>query len=152
MNPIMNKVINWLEAGAPHVGQLSGFDYSNWLRSDDCGTVACIAGAAVQFAAPDFEYSPKEASYRSKGHVHYTPHIPIEAQALLDLTDEETQLLFYPFELTNEGLIGTRYYDPDLDYNSEPLDWVRDLAPEQIAVVLRHFAQTGDINWYLADT
>lgn len=150
---LIHDIINWLEAGAPHVGTLHGFDYGNWIKADpesECGTLACIAGAAIQFSADDFKYDAFRREYRHNGHLYLVFDVEQEARALLNLTESEAELLFYPFDIHNGDLEDTPYYDPDLPLSSFPLSWTRDLNPEQIAVVLKHFAETGDINWELA--
>lgn len=155
---LIHKIIEWLEAGAPHTeisptNILEGFDFAAWISDtpgSDCGTTACIAGAAVQFATKDFEYDPEEREYRRNGQMVSAYDTGDEAQALLGLTDEQKDLLFYPFELDNEDLKGTHHHDPAMSDDHNPLDWTRCLEPKQVAVVLKHFANTGEIDWRLA--
>lgn len=150
---LINKIIAWLEAGAPHVGDLHGFHYGSWIIPDpnsDCGTLACIAGAAVQFATEDFEYDRWEREFQRNGRMYSVFDTAYLAQELLGLTQMQADLLFAPFELENEWLEDTQYFDPELSPGAEPLAWTWDLKPEQVAVVLKHFALTGNVNWELA--
>jgi len=45
----LEYIARWLEAGAPHVGDLIGFDMRNVSTRTSCGTICCIAGAVNQF-------------------------------------------------------------------------------------------------------
>jgi hypothetical protein len=45
----LEYVARWLEAGTPRVGNVVGFDMGLFYRQTECGTVCCIAGAALSF-------------------------------------------------------------------------------------------------------
>lgn len=117
---LMQQVTNWLAAGAPHDEDhnLAGFDYLNWIEETKCGTIACIAGAAVQFNDPLYYL-----------RYLYEDSIGKKAQELLGLTEEQATLLFYPFD---------KYDD---------LEFTQHLPPQKIAKVLQHFIDTNEIDW-----
>ena len=179
----MQQVIDWLAKGAPHTvlkdgSTLKGFNYTSYIRIADedaaagvdattgqCGTVGCIAGAAVQFDEPvilDASGYPPTLFFTDE-----------KALDLLGLSIYEGKLLFYPFELT-EGNIRHIHASYDLGYwgaeldigfdedvleqvdrDGDGLDDVYPLAqlefaePRQIARVLQHFQDTGVIDWYI---
>jgi len=172
----MQRVIDWLADGAPHTvlkdgSTLKGFNYTSYIAAANdydtsydttgqCGTVGCIAGAAVQFDEPvilDINRVPKARF-----------SIEDRARDLLGLSRAEGELLFYPFEL-DEGNIEHIYAAYDLGYSIDELDIgfdeeVQNLdedngcmyplgqlafaEPRQIARVLQHFQDTGVIDWY----
>ena len=177
----MQRVIDWLAKGAPHTvlkdgSTLKGFNYTSYIRVADedaaagvdattgqCGTVGCIAGAAVQFDEPVTLCS------RRLPQVGFS--IEERARDLLGLSVAEGELLFYPFELT-EGNIAHIYASYDLGYSTEelyigfdeavlgrvgrydgvdgyPLAELEFAEPQQIARVLQHFQDTGVIDWYI---
>lgn len=91
-----------------------------------CGTVGCIAGAAIA-AAYGNKIARKWAS-NSTNRLHEMPRPTgffIEARRILGLTDEERIELFTP-----RGYADTDYYS----------------LPRSVAV-LRHAAATGRIEW-----
>jgi hypothetical protein len=164
----MEQVAAWLADGAPHMtlangSTLEGFDYETWVRPvpyDDgntgaCGTVACIAGAAVQFDNPLERLidNPFGNFGRDAQHVD----VDREAQEILGLTKDQAELLFYPFSLEEwqlEDMLGAvpavdGAYDDEGEY--EPLACLRSAHPKRIARVLRHFNETGKIDWTLAN-
>jgi hypothetical protein len=143
---LLQKVIDWLKAGAPETKlnentTLKGFDFGQWTTTpyeDDnnnpgwCGSTGCIAGAAVQFAAPDIVITHDGIQSKTQGFYDLMgPEIGTIAEQLLDLTPEDAFLLFSPFD----------------DYR---LDWIRHLKPEKIAITLQHFQDTNEIDWELA--
>lgn len=139
----LQRVINWLMAGAPHTPltptvTLTGFHYGTWFlpetdeNTGHCGTTGCIAGAAILFHDP---HDPSMEGFPR-----------VKARNLLGLTDYEAQMLFYPFDLENDD-VPEDVQNWDVE---EPLDWTKHLAPEKIAVVLQHFQDTGNIDWNLA--
>lgn len=158
-------VIEWLEAGAPHIQitddvALTGFDYSQWLGTpgiDDstgaCGTTGCIAGAVVQLDEPiKFKQGGYSEAFRST-----LASVDDKARELLDLTNSETRLLFYPFDLDDYQLEVAGHDDSELVLNGHgqeddnPLAALRYATPQQIAVVLRHFVKTGRIEWHILE-
>jgi hypothetical protein len=171
----MQQVIDWLAKGAPHTvlkdgSVLDGFNYSNYIEASgdnnsttgQCGTVGCIAGAAVQFDSP----VPVSDGRPSVDFI-----IEDKARELLGLGHQEAELLFYPFNLdyrrlkviySVDGLsIGGAYDRPleigcgdmleDEDYRIEALAELEYAEPEQIARVLQLFQDTGVINWYILE-
>jgi hypothetical protein len=191
----MQQVIDWLAKGAPHTvlkdgSMLDGFNYSNYIEasgdtvSDDtdsttgqCGTVGCIAGAAVQFDSP----VPV-----SDGMPVLDFSVEYKAQKILGLSYKEAQLLFYPFSLDYTELTEIYYvgglalsvaynrtlelgFDDTVDdeysrtlelgfddmvddeYSYMPLAELEYAEPRQIARVLQLFQDTGVINWYILE-
>ena len=162
----MEKVAAWLADGAPHKTLangtiLEGFEYETWVRptsyNDDntgtCGTVACIAGAAVQFENP-LERNP-DPSDSIMGRNNKSVDVDAEAQEILGLTDEQAHILFYPFSLEEYQVKYILGAVPDVDGmdedDDEPLYALRLASPRRIARVLRHFNATGEIDWTLAN-
>jgi len=45
----LEYIAQWLEAGAPHVGDVAGFNMTRFRQESACGTVCCIAGSAIQW-------------------------------------------------------------------------------------------------------
>jgi hypothetical protein len=59
--PLLNTIIDWLAAGAPHTPAGFGFDLDKGIfrtfdedASEGCGTTCCIAGAAIAFSDPNY--------------------------------------------------------------------------------------------------
>jgi hypothetical protein len=52
---LRERILAWLEAGAPEVRDagIAGFNMAAVGAYTDCGTVCCIAGAALQFSGED---------------------------------------------------------------------------------------------------
>jgi hypothetical protein len=171
----MQQVIDWLARGAPHTslkdgGTLTGFDYSSYIipagyadrNTGQCGTVGCIAGAAVQFDSP----VPV-----SDGNVNIEFSVQDKARALLGLSYEESGLLFYPFNLEefelqdmaasiswdarNRHMVPLELgFDDMVDYHDDvctPLAELEFASPQQIARVLQHFQDTGVIDWRILE-
>ena len=173
----MQRVIDWLAKGAPHTvlkdgSSLDGFHYSSYIEGSgdidentgQCGTVGCIAGAAVQFDSP---------VPMSDGELDIDFVVDDKAQRLLGLSYREAQLLFYPFNLDLEELedictvnglsINDEYEHPlELGFDdmleeyscgvaigAMPLAELEFAEPQQIARVLQHFQDTGVIDWYI---
>lgn len=158
MNPIQKarfqKVADWLLAGAPHVQlndkvSLTEFDYHSWVKVNDCGTTACIAGAVVEFEYADRIKLERDGYGWTTNLSSLLPHpIEDEAQELLGLSGEQTQLLFYPFDLDPaDPELPEEYRDCGKDF---PLDWTLELPPETVGRVVQHFIDTGEIDWELA--
>ena len=176
----MQRVINWLAKGAPHTelkdgSTLKGFDYTSYIAAANdyatpaattgqCGTVGCIAGAAVQFDEPVYLDSDRfpEVGFS----------IEEKARGLLGLSRAEGELLFYPFELEKRNLrhiyssydLGYWGAELDIGFDEEvqergdhgedsayvyPLGQLEFAEPRQIARVLQHFQNTGVIDWYI---
>lgn len=142
----LNKVIAWLEAGAPHIEvkpgvSVEGFDMSVGIitqhetslsENPSCGTVCCIAGAITQFDTGfsiedfalndewDFDYDDWEVSWADVKH---------HATELLGLDDDEASSLFEPYNYEERGAY----------------------TPIEAATVLKHFRDTGEVNWEILD-
>jgi hypothetical protein len=148
---------------------LDGFNYSNYIEASldnnsptgQCGTVGCIAGAAVQFDSP----VPV-----SDGRPVLDFSVEGKAQRLLGLSFKEAELLFYPFNLdlgelaeiySRGGLTLSGAYTRVLDlgfddmvedeYGGIPLAELEFAEPHDIARVLQLFQDTGVINWYILE-
>lgn len=138
------KVAEWLEAGAPHVvikeGQtIAEFDmnYGGEPLEDGCGTACCIAGALVQFEGlmePDPDtgsiefFSEDEDEYDGLEGERELGAGEV-AQNFLDITEDDADKLFMPF---NNFEYGASY-----EFS----------IPERAAAVVRHFIETGKVEW-----
>ncbi len=81
------EIAEWLEAGAPHKGNVHGFSMESFERYDPkCGTVCCIAGAANQFFGARLANDP------------CTGREDLSAADLLGLDGEDRYVLFFPPE------------------------------------------------------
>lgn len=107
--------------------QMADFLQSNEILDQDmsgrnCGTVACIAGHAFVLSGG--------------GKVHDSRlDIVDRAQRYLDLSNEETNLLFYGNYVNRMG-----------HSNQVRLS---DVTPEQAIAVLEHFKTTGKVDWFI---
>lgn len=138
---LLEKVAQWLEAGAPHevtggmgfdmetYGATVNYEYQDWVRewnNPACGTVGCIAGAINQFAGNNTN------GWRG----------PWDAVEALGVSDgglrHKLFILFQPNDISDDD----SEYDPDFDYDSA---W--DASPQQAAKVVRHFMTTGEVDW-----
>lgn len=161
----LDEVIAWLKDGAPHKvladgSHLNGFAFETWINEDpndedntgQCGTVACIAGAVVQFSEP---VEMKKITWYVEP-VRNDEGINVEKEAgdLLGLTEYQRELLFYPFDLDAEQLDTRLGYDPEPlsevfeDHEYNPFWSARNATPQQVARVLQHFQDTGVIDWH----
>ena len=129
----LEKVARWLEDGAPHVEpnpgmMLDRFNMSRTVHTTDCGTSCCIAGAICQFEGLGVREYMREMPWLGDDG----------AAALvvdyigLDLDDDEDTLgkIFVPWE---------HFEGPDWTFN----------APARGAAVIRHFLETGEVDWDL---
>lgn len=125
----LNIIAEWLEAGAPHKNGY-GFNMNTWYSTDEtdyanneCGTVMCIGGAAQQFfGGPSSFKSDYDEDIMSAGE-------------LLGLDYDTAHSLFYPPDDKN-------YYDPTSYYCK---------GPKEVAEVVRHLMETGEVDWALTD-
>lgn len=145
---ILERVAIWLEAGAPHAeaeGTAFNMQYdfieTDNLRSrnvefdgrlaeqlnTDCGSIACIAGAIVQFTDGLETVLTMRERYHGNGIFRRAEEI-VGAERL-SLED-----LFFPENLIDEESQRTGY----------------DATPEEAAKVVRHFIKTGKIDWKVA--
>jgi hypothetical protein len=155
---LLQRVIDWMKAGSPHVQinekvSLNGFYYSKHIKTETltenhCGTLACIAGAAYEFAHAESLVPPLTKYSEPYSRMAVNDWIGDEAQHLLGVSDKEASLLFAPFEIWNEDL-PEQYVDDDLHYADCPLAWTENLPPEEIAKVLQKFNDTDVIDWHL---
>ncbi len=159
---LLQRVIDWLSAGAPHIKindeiNLEGFDYSDFIQYDisqttgPCKTIACIAGAAYEFYwADQLHLKPEGAEYRVIAGLAGV-QLGHEAAEILGLNKYQKELLFWPFSIENSRLkfISPQYYD-EFEHNyTHPLSWTQGLTSRQVAIVLQHFQDTDQINWSL---
>lgn len=87
---LMNKVIARIEA---HPESFSMVDY---IKTTDCGTVACVAGHALLLSG----YYVDEHGHLFNPHATFGSFFNTAAD-LLDLSDDEAQFLFYNFDIKN---------------------------------------------------
>jgi hypothetical protein len=120
----------WLEAGAPHKGDVDGFDLSVGvaMRDPACGTVCCIAGALVQFNEPVTEKLKSQMEYDDDDHEYNWGTVFRRGMAIAELTEEQAEALF----------------EPDVWDRSE-------VTPAEAARVIRHFVETGEVDWGVAN-
>lgn len=140
----LTEIAEWLEAGAPHKGDLTGFDMTTYGLHNSCGTVACIAGAAVDFHRADL-------FQRALGSWSEAPiAVPPVAREILGLTYNQSEVLFCPCDDTDEDYPDDRgdlcevYFEDDEDQ-----DWIRhgDIDAAWAARTIRHLIATGRVNW-----
>lgn len=135
----LEKVAEWLEAGAPHVCTDAGrrideFDMSfGVVTTSGCGTSCCIAGAIVQFeglGTLNYAGSMTFGGYAEEENVEKL------ARNLLGIDYGDAKELFLPWET-----IDVEEY-PYLEGNPEPFS-----DPEVAAKVIRNYLETGIIDW-----
>lgn len=139
----LNTVALWLEAGAPETtgprfDMLSTLEIPEELLPDIeqlasnnwCGTSACIAGAAMAFCDPT---AVTEMALNQPASLSGMD-LPLwdRAQQLLNLTDDQAQELFAPWNAEH------------LNYQPQP----RAITPARAATTIRHLIATGEVNWH----
>lgn len=137
----LEKVITWLEAGAPHVKIAEGIEidvfameYSVETEHDlgdgYCGTACCIAGAVCQFEMLGMDKRSKNNSlpWDSSSRADTIGVLEITTE-YLGISEEDAELLFRPF-----------------DYGIEPEVYNN---PQHAAKVVRKFIATGVVDWEL---
>lgn len=119
----------WLEAGAPHKGDVAGFDLSVGVEMRDpaCGTVCCIAGALVQFNEPVTEKLKAQMENDDYDSEYNWSTIFERGMEIAGLDDDDASALF----------------EPDVWDRSE-------ITPAQAALVIRHYVATDEVNWDVA--
>lgn len=138
----LERVAQWLEAGAPHItlddnGVVREFEGFNMGNTVTCGSACCIAGAVCQFDKPysvqDFidivgnhTYGNMEFFADPKNGDKHQGVMP-RAVELLGISEEDALALFIPEET---GL--------DLDLINDPYLGAR---------VIRTYLETGEITW-----
>lgn len=126
----LEKVAEWLEAGAPHKAlpeglQVDSFNMSYSIEVNDCGTSCCIAGAVCQFEAlgVDHRFDDGSLGWAGKNGVMEL------AGAFLGMELADQVKLFEPWNHFS-------HWDNE-EFN----------APARGAAVIRHFLETGEVNW-----
>ena len=114
----LTELAEWLEAGAPHKGNVDGFNMNVFEANDvpGCGTVCCIAGAANQFFGND--------GSRENDSFHADDY----AAARLDLDKQIAEDLFF------------------VNAYGESIDRC-DITPAWAARTIRHLIATGEVDW-----
>lgn len=141
----LTYIAQWLEAGAPHLGKVQGFNISVGIKAissdPECGTVCCIAGAATQFFNDEDGYLVRRAIEDIDSAAPSAGEAPwdlvfIEAMNLLDLTEDQATALFIPVGESNSlSLDGVQRYWSDFN------------DPIKAAKVIRNFIETNEVNW-----
>jgi len=119
---ILEEVADWLEAGAKHtVDHPINFDMQYFHRNTDCGSVACIAGAIVQF--------------NDNGDLNTLDSLSImrKARSVANLTIEQSDFLFAPADDPNQLEPYHIHYE--------------NIDPQWAARTIRHFIKTGVVDW-----
>lgn len=131
----LNEIALWLEGGAKHVdanGNQVVFDMEKiWLQTPSCGTVCCIAGAALQF------YNNARALAKEDGYgdifiatdfgVMSTSTVD-EAAALLGIDEVRARRLFEPHEFSY-------------------VDRASEIDASWAARCIRKLITTGEVDW-----
>ena len=105
--------------------------YDQTIYAHTCGTPACIAGHAALLAAPHGKFVVTETrswprfKFPSGGDIWYVSDV---AQVWLNLNDWWADQLFQPI----------------------PLGKAKKVTPAQAGKVLRHLAETGEVDWGVA--
>lgn len=126
----LEQIAEWLEAGAPHVDHegrtVDHFNMEYPVSKDgpECGTTCCIAGALVQFNGLD----DRDLLEATGNIAWYT--VKRLAVDFLDIGPATATELFEPWV----------YFDgADDSFND----------PKRAAKVLRHYLETGRVDWDL---
>lgn len=135
----LEKVITWLEAGAPHVKIAEGveinvfdMEYSvgtDYSFGDTCGTACCIAGAVCQFEMLGMDRRAKDNSLAWSWMPGFGEGALKITTEYLGISEEDADSLFVPF-----------------DYGIEPEVYNN---PKHAAKVVRKFIDTGIVDWEL---
>ena len=122
----LNIIAEWLEAGAPHKNGVVGFYMPVFFREDnECGTIACIGGCAVQWWGDE------------KLLKDYWKHKEKENVAnLLRLDVDTANALFYPDS-----------YPEDRDGKGPLLNRLEEVTPAWAARCIRKLMETGEVDW-----
>lgn len=119
----LNVLAEWLEAGAPEAKGVDAFDIRVWNVERECGTVCCLAGAAVQWWG-DPTNRPEEFGIFERGDQYIT-----QGAEILGLSRQNANKLFTGFPGAHSGL------------NASPI------SPKCAARVVRHLIKTGKVDW-----
>ena len=128
----LTEVTEWLEAGAPHRkiegGVVDAFEMDVGVTIDtDCGTACCIAGAVCQFNQP-FDLSDGLGEQQNEVNWRGEEGVMARALSLLGLNR------------SGEGLrLAHRIFRAN-DHNEH-------ITAEVAARVMRHFLNTGELEW-----
>lgn len=137
----LTKLAEWLEAGAPH--ETITFDMTTSMRfrkfdandphyTATCGTVCCLAGAAVQFFHEDFDFFVERGIRNS----YICADADEDEYSWTQIRDAALRLLDLP-RLTADALF--------VPAQGTPLEQYSD--PAWVARTLRHLIATGDVDW-----
>jgi hypothetical protein len=100
---LLNRIIRWLAAGAPHKKVGFEFNMHNGIvvydesddMPDDCGTSCCIAGAAIAFGAPGvFEKHLSKINRSGWQREAPWPEVCYIARTMLGLRHHEAAAIF----------------------------------------------------------
>lgn len=142
----LEKLAKWLENGAVHAHvqfcMLTGIKVMRPAKFDpdaptSCATACCVAGAALQFFAPDETAKlMRKEFYGSDEWIDEVPFTWVSASAkrLLGLTGKQAADLFTP-DVQAERKTGKRV---ELYVFNDPL-WA--------AATIRHLLRTGEADW-----
>jgi hypothetical protein len=140
----LTELAEWLEAGAPHKNGVVAFDMNVGVAHNGCGTVCCIAGAAVQF------FSPLASDYASDAEDSYD-------QAVLenDYNNGEATLAsqcdFLRVGRDAQALLGLDLETAEALFKPESEHWGEaiwdEITPMKAARVVRHLIATGRVDW-----
>lgn len=126
----LTVICEWLEAGAPHKDGVGGFYMPDFFRDDaECGTTACIGGAAVQWWGSD------EVKNDLCENLH------TKRAEILGLDDNTANNLFYPDSYPYT-------VDADGHFTDGPLqDRLEEVTPAWAARCVRKLMETGEVDW-----
>lgn len=128
---LIEELLSWLRDPNPNPNPNLQFDMSSWQVETDCGTSCCLAGAAVQFADPDF--AAEQLRYEDGVDERLDSKTPERAAELLGLDARTAQLLFMPWD------------EQGLNYDSFAL--LYDLSPKGAIHALTTLRDTGTPQW-----
>lgn len=95
-----------------------------------CGTVACVAGTIRAMRTG-------QITFISAGEMDWTEEV-----AWLDLAGDVAEELFFA-----EGYLGQLYDEAD---DTDGVIGLEDFTAAQAVAVLRHLAETGEVDWSIA--
>ena len=105
---------------------------------------------AVNLLLAALKAQPKNFSW----HFDYTESCLIGLAHNIGLTEEKPSSSFCLMEALDIPEADARQLShPDIEELDErPRDWYVDITPEDAHIVLKHYADTGKVNWHLAPT
>lgn len=141
----VEKTIEWLETGAPHVElttglSVDGFDMNEGIGWDDigCGTTCCIAGALVQFHNPEgtLEKIREESHHCQLTDTFNLPYGEVEKEAY-EIIFGENYFAARVAKVLEPLFFADGYFD--LDEKDDPI-------PKIVATMLRDVIDYKDSN------